>query len=91
MMSEQSLDPQLIEQTRQQIRLLVNEISQLAKSDVAPEAFYGEFLPRVVSALAAIGGAVWVLEAQGRLTLGYQINLQETQLRDSGKWIAKPG
>ena len=83
MSSEQSLDPQLIEQTKHQIRMLVNEISQLAKSEVAPEEFYGEFLPRVVSALAAIGGAVWVLEDQGRLTLGYQINLQQTRLRDS--------
>ena len=83
MSSEQSLDPQLIAQTRQQIRMLVNEIAQLARSDIAPEEFYGEFLPRVVSALAAIGGAVWVAEDRGRLALGYQINLQETQLRDS--------
>src|SRR3989304_3257062 len=81
--SEQSLDPQLIEQTKQQIRMLVNEISKLAKSDMAPEEFYGEFLPRVVSALAAVGGAVWVAEGQGRLALGYQINLQETRLRDN--------
>jgi len=83
MSSEQSLDPQLIEQTKQQIRMLVNEISQLAKSDIAPEEFYGEFLPRVVSALAAIGGAVWVAQDRGRLTLGYQMNLQETRLRES--------
>ena len=80
MSSEQSLDPQLIEQTKQQIRMLVNEIAQLAKSDIAPEEFYGEFLPRVVSALAASGGAVWVSEERGRLALGYQINLQQTQL-----------
>jgi len=83
MSSEQSLDPQLIEQTKQQIRMLVNEIAQLAKSDVAPEKFYGEFLPRVVSALAAAGGAVWVAEDRGRLALGYQINLQQTRLGES--------
>ncbi len=83
MSSEQSLDPQLIEQTKHQIRMLVSEISQLAKSEVAPEEFYGEFLPRVVTALAAVGGAVWVAEGRGRLTLGYQINLQETRLRNS--------
>ena len=35
--SEQSLDPQLIEQTKQQIRSLVAEISQLARSEVSPE------------------------------------------------------
>jgi hypothetical protein len=82
MSSEQSIDPQLLEQTKQQIRMLVNEIAQLAKSDLAPEEFYGEFLPRVITALAAIGGAVWVAETEGRLALGYQVNLQQTQLRD---------
>jgi hypothetical protein len=83
MSSEQSLDPQLVEQTKHQIRMLVNEISRLAKSEIAPEEFYGEFLPRVVTALAAVGGAVWVAESNGRLSLGYQINLQETRLRNS--------
>lgn len=82
-MSEQTLDPQLIEQTKQQIRSLVNEIAQLSKSDSTPEEFYGEFLPRVVSALAAIGGAIWTVEDQGRLALQYQINLQQTKLRES--------
>ncbi|MHB8898981.1 MAG: efflux RND transporter periplasmic adaptor subunit [Thermoguttaceae bacterium] len=82
-MSEQALDPQLIEQTKQQIRLLVNEIAQLSKSSLSPEEFYGEFLPRVVSALAAIGGAIWTVEEQGRLALQYQINLQQTKLRES--------
>ncbi len=82
-MSEQTLDPQLIEQTKQQIRSLVNEIAQLSKSSATPEEFYGEFLPRVVSALAAIGGAIWTLEDQGRLALQYQINLQQTKLREN--------
>jgi len=82
MSTEQSLDPQLIEKTKQQIRGLVSEIAQLSKSEVAPEEFHGEFLTRVVSALAAIGGAVWTTEDQGRLSLAYQINLQETKLRD---------
>ena len=83
MSTEHSLDPQLIEQTKQQIRGLVNEIAQLSKSESAPEEFHQEFLPRVVSALAAIGGAVWTVEEHGRLTLGYQINLQQTKLRES--------
>ena len=62
---------------------LVGEIAQFSKTDVAPEEFYGQFLPRVVSALAAAGGAVWTLNPEGRLALQYQINLQETQLRDN--------
>jgi multidrug efflux pump subunit AcrA (membrane-fusion protein) len=80
---EQPLDPQLIEQTKQQIRSLVAEIAQLSKTDVAPEEFYGQFLPRVVSALAAVGGAVWTLNPEGQLALQYQVNLQETRLREN--------
>ncbi|MFZ1934455.1 MAG: HlyD family efflux transporter periplasmic adaptor subunit [Thermoguttaceae bacterium] len=80
---EQPVDPQLIEQTKQQIRSLVAEIAQLTKTEVAPEEFYGQFLPRVVSALAAVGGAVWTLNPEGRLALQYQINIQETNLRES--------
>jgi multidrug efflux pump subunit AcrA (membrane-fusion protein) len=80
---EQPLDPQLIEQTKQQIRSLVAEIAKLSKTEVSPEEFYGEFLPRVVSALAAVGGAVWTLNPEGQLALQYQINLQETQLREN--------
>lgn len=80
MSSEPSVDPQLIEQTKQQIRSLVGEIAQLARSDIDPGEFYGQMLPRVVSALAAIGGVVWTLEDQNRLTLQYQVNLQEARL-----------
>jgi hypothetical protein len=79
---QKSLDPQLIEETKQQIRSLVNQIAQLAKSEVDPQQFYGEFLPRVVSALAATGGAIWTVQEQGRLALGYQMNMQSTKLAD---------
>jgi len=80
---EQSVDTQLIEQTKQQIRALVAEIAQLSKSEMAPEAFYAEFLPRIVSALAAVGGAVWAKNAEGQLALQYQVNIQETHLREN--------
>ncbi len=79
MSTEQSIDPQLIEQTKQQIRALVDEIAQLSKSQLAPQEFYGEFLTRVVAALAAIGGAVWTTNDEGRLALQYQVNLNETK------------
>jgi len=80
---ESSLDPQLIEQTKQQIRSLVAEIAQLSKEEVSPEEFYGEFLSRVVSALAAVGGAVWTINDDGRLALQHQINIQQTKLREN--------
>jgi len=80
---EQSIDQNEIERTKQQIRALVGEIAQLAKTEVTPEEFYGQFLPRVLSALAASGGAVWTLNPEGQLALQYQVNIQETQLRDN--------
>ena len=66
---ESSLDPQLIEQTKKQIRELVSEITQLSRSDVAPAEFYSGFLTRVITALAANGGAIWTLADGSRLTL----------------------
>ena len=79
---EQSVDAHLIEQTKQQIRSLVNEITQLSKSDIAPEEFHGEFLPRVISALAAVGGALWTLDDNGSLGLAYHVNMREAKLHE---------
>ena len=82
-MSVESVDAQLIEQTKQQIRSLVNEITQLSKSDIAPEEFHGEFLPRVISALAAVGGALWTLDDAGSLALAYHVNMREARLHEN--------
>lgn len=79
-MSTEQVDPELVEQTKQQIRTLVNEIHQLARSDCAPSEFYAGFLDRVVQALAAFGGAVWTPGEESRLQLQYQVNLQKTGL-----------
>jgi multidrug efflux pump subunit AcrA (membrane-fusion protein) len=91
MSTEQPLDPSLIEQTKQQIRSLVGEIAQLSKTEISPEEFYSEFLTRVVSALAAAGGAVWTANQDGQLALQYQINLHETRLRESEEAQAQHG
>ena len=80
---EQPLDPSLIEQTKKQIQILVKEVEELSKSDCMPAEFYAEFLPKTVSALAAAGGAIWEVNDQGQLSLQYQINLQDTGLRES--------
>ena len=77
---QQPPDENLIEQTRRQIQALVGEISQFARQNVAPGQFYDEFLNRVVSALAAIGGVVWTTGENGQLALQYQLNLQQTGL-----------
>jgi len=69
-----------IEKTKQQIRGLVGEIAQLSKSDLAPEEFYAAFLQRVVQALAAVGGAVYVMGEGNRPQLTYQMNLSPNLL-----------
>ncbi|HEY2892954.1 MAG TPA: HlyD family efflux transporter periplasmic adaptor subunit [Pirellulales bacterium] len=83
MSTEQSVDPELVEQTKQQIRNLVREIAQIAKSDIGPQEFYDAVLNRIVVALAAVGGAVWTITESGQLALEYQINLRETRLAES--------
>ena len=82
MSSEQRYDPSMLEQTKQQIRALVNEIAQVSRSDVAPDVFQAEFLTRAVRALGAIGGALWTTDDSGRLSLGYQVNLKEAKLHE---------
>ncbi len=83
MSTESSYQPEMVDQTRQQIRGLVQEIENLARTEVTPEEFYEGFLHRVIAALAAIGGAVWTIDEEGRLSLSAQINLAETRLHES--------
>jgi hypothetical protein len=75
-----SVNAQTVEQTKQQIRSLVGEIAQLSKSDVSAEEYYAAFMQRIVSALAAVGGAVWLVNEAHRCELAYQINLSEALL-----------
>lgn len=79
---EESVDPRMVEQAHQQIRGLMDEIVALARQDIAPEAFYSEYLSRVVSALAAVGGAVWKTNPDGSMDVQSQINFQERGLSD---------
>ena len=80
-MSQGSVDAATIEQTKQQIRGLVQQIAQLSRSDVDAEEFYSEVLQKVVTALAAVGGAVWTVTPDKRLKLDYQINISRELLQ----------
>jgi hypothetical protein len=77
---EQQPNVNLVEETRKQINRLFEEVARLAEVDLAPVDFYGEFLKRVLQALAAPAGAVWVRTAQGNLQLQFQINMREVGL-----------
>jgi multidrug efflux pump subunit AcrA (membrane-fusion protein) len=84
-------DPLLVAEMKNEIRALVQEITQLAQSDLAPREFYAAFLSRVVSAMAAVGGAIWTSGEAGRLKLEYQVNLSQTGLDVSAETRAQHG
>jgi multidrug efflux pump subunit AcrA (membrane-fusion protein) len=81
-MPEETIDPGLLEQTKNQIRKLVAEIADLAESDIQPAEFYVEFLNRAVAAVAASGGAFWMLDGRGSLKLQHQLEFRLTGLLD---------
>jgi hypothetical protein len=80
MSTDQAVNSETIEQTKQQIRGLVSEIAQLSKSELQADEYYAAFLQRIISALAAVGGAVWILRDGRRLELAYHIKMSETLL-----------
>ncbi len=79
----QSLSENEIEDARRQISSLIAEIADLSRKNLAPGQFYEQFLSRLVSALAAIGGVVWTASDNNQLSLQYQMNLQHTGLLES--------
>jgi multidrug efflux pump subunit AcrA (membrane-fusion protein) len=81
-MPEETIDPGLLEQTKTQIRKLVAEIAELAESDIQPNEFYSEFVNRVVAAVAASGGALWLLDGKGGIKLQHQLEFRLTGLLD---------
>jgi multidrug efflux pump subunit AcrA (membrane-fusion protein) len=81
-MTEETIDPGLLEQTKNQIRKLVAEIAELAEADIQPAEFHAEFLTRVVAAVAASGGALWLLDGKGGLKLQHQLEFRLTGLMD---------
>ena len=55
---ESQVTTQNIEETRRQIQRLFEEVARLSELDLLPADYFGEFLKRVLSALAAPAGAV---------------------------------
>ena len=81
-----SAEDQLVDRTKQQIRTLVNEIAQLAKSDCTVDDFYQGFLTRTTGALASEAGAIWIRSSIDEpLRPHYHINLKNTVLANDPK------
>ena len=64
-----------VENTKRHIRTLVNEIEGLSKSDAKAAEYYPAVLQRIISALAASGGAIWLVDDEGSMRLAHQIQL----------------
>jgi hypothetical protein len=74
------VDLKMLEETRRQINRLIDEVARLSESELGPNEYFGELLKRVLAAMAAPAGAVWVRTSQGNLALQFQINLREVGL-----------
>ena len=80
-----AVNQQTVEETKAQIRGLVNEIAALAKAETTAEEFYPELLSRIITALAAAGGAIWLLDEDRQLRLQYQINAEPSVLQSDNE------
>lgn len=62
-----TVDPRQVEVARQQIMSLVHEIEQLSRSDMAEADFFRGLLDRVLEAMGAVAGLVWLAGNGGRV------------------------
>ncbi len=78
-----TVDPRSVEEARQQIRALIGEIEQLSKSDAAEADFFRGLLERVIEAMGAVAGLVWLTGKEGRVEPIAHLKMHETGLSDS--------
>ena len=77
-----TVDPYSVEEARQQIRALVAEIEQLSRGDMAEADFFRGLLDRVLEAMGAVAGLVWMVGEQGRVEPVCHAGMQATGLTD---------
>ncbi|MCY2982891.1 MAG: biotin/lipoyl-binding protein [Planctomycetota bacterium] len=70
-----------VENTKRHIRTLVNEITELSKSDAKSAEYYPAVLQRIISALAAAGGAIWLVDGDGNMRLAHQIQMDSSLMQ----------
>lgn len=64
-----------VEHTKRRIRNLVNEITELSKSDAKAADYYPAVLQKIIAALAAEGGAIWLIDPDGAMRLAHHVQL----------------
>lgn len=67
-----------VKQVREKIIQLAKEIEEHSRSNMPPDAFFSEFLRRVVGAVGARAGAVWLRNGSAKLNLFTDVNLKQT-------------
>jgi multidrug efflux pump subunit AcrA (membrane-fusion protein) len=72
-----------VEKVRERVLLLAREIESLSRSEAPPEEFFPQFLDRLVRALGADAGVIWMLEEGQRLGLKAEIGLDATGFREN--------
>jgi multidrug efflux pump subunit AcrA (membrane-fusion protein) len=72
-------------------RELGAEIADLAQENVSRQEFHRELLERVVSALGAVGGAIWLRGEGGKLDLASALNIEATALLNDADYRARHG
>ncbi len=72
-----------VEKVRERVLHLAREIESLSRSEVPPEEFFPQFLEKLVKALGADAGAVWMLEGGQRLGLKAEIGLDAIGFRQN--------
>ena len=70
-----------LKRVREKVMHLAREIEKMSGEDIPPNIFFQEFLNRVVTAIGARGGAVWMLQDGGRLGLAAEVDLEQTGLK----------
>jgi multidrug efflux pump subunit AcrA (membrane-fusion protein) len=73
-------DDDAVQRAKFEIQSLVQEVVELSRSEIEPSEFFAAAMDKSVSALAAIGGVVWLMEENGATKLEYQVNLRQTGL-----------
>lgn len=76
--------PELVQATRDEIRKLTREIAELSQQTCSPDAYFSQFLQRVITALASVAGAVWSVEGRGRVRAAALVNAPVIDSQDAG-------
>jgi len=78
-----------VDRERARVAKLLEEAAALAEQDIPPPAFYGELLKKLLDALLAPAGAIWLVSPQGTASPLCQINLKEVGLDERPEAAAR--